>query len=106
MKEKEWTTSSANNKNNNLHELQSPFTFIHFIPERMYVCPHIKIYYVQIYFYTREISNKDKNIPAFIELISIRKDSEQKEVECPIVTGKGRKLKFSVTSHVLIPQSF
>lgn len=46
MKEKEWTTSSANNKNNNLHELQSPFTFIHFIPERMYVCPHIKIYYV------------------------------------------------------------
>ena len=33
-------------------------------------------------------------------------DRKQKEIECQRVTDEERKLKFSVTSYVLIPQFF
>lgn len=72
----------------------------------MYVCMYTPTHEDLMGLDTLKISSKDKTIPAFMELISSRKDSVQTEAECPAVAGKGRKLKCSVTSHVLIPQSF
>ena len=80
----------------------------------MYVCMYVCTYVLPTHkdllgLDTLKISSKDKNIPAFMELISSRKDSVQTEAECPAVAGKGRKLSVQLlhmfSSHSLLEET-
>lgn len=88
-REREWTVSWSNNNNN--IQFTEPFR-VHSTYSCMCVC-----ICMSTHTHTQSHTNTHRSLclesPCLVWLISSRKDSKEKEIECPIMSDKGRKWK-------------